>query len=127
MKHCFKKCREFDVHKNISWIGLVSILIYVITQSLETFGFVHVCVFCQTIRVCIGLIGLIMILPICPIFSRLFTFVIAYMGAHVAADGIFINIERATYFTSFTVLAVGALIILAAQVMMMVSYCSGKK
>lgn len=122
MKHLFKKCHHFDVQNNIRWIGLVSILIFVITQAMESVGIFEVCVYCQTIRASIGLIGLIMILPICPIFSRLFTIVIAYMGAHVAAAGIFMNIQRATYITEFTVLATIALLILAAQVMIMMSF-----
>jgi hypothetical protein len=122
MKHWFDKCRSFDTHKHIRCVGIVSILIFMVTQSMESAGIFPVCVYCQTIRASIGLIGLIMVLPICPIFSRLFTIVIAYMGAHVAAAGIFMNIQRATYFTEFTVLATIALIILAGQVMIMISY-----
>ncbi len=126
MKHLLKKCHHFDVQKNIRWIGLIGILIFIITQFMESVGIFEVCVYCRTIRASIGLIGLIMVLPICPIFSRLFTIVIAYMGAHVAAAGIFMNIQRATYVTEFTILATIALLILAAQVMIMMSFKASK-
>ena len=122
MKHLVEKLHQFDFHKHIRCIGVLSMLIYVVTQALESLGFAHVCVYCQTIRTCIGLIGLLMVLPICPIFSKLFTIMLAYMGAYVAAAGIFMNIQRATYITSFTILAVCAMFVLAAQVMLMMSY-----
>lgn len=122
MKDFRAKLYHFDFQKHVHSIGLISILIYVVTQSLESLGFVHICVYCQTIRSCIGLIGVLMVLPICPIMSRLLTIMFAYMGAHVAAAGIFMNIQRATYVTSFTVLATCALFILAAQVMIMMGF-----
>ncbi len=127
MKHLSKKCHSFDTDKYIHWIGAVGILIFIITQAMEFMGISEVCVYCRTIRSCIGLIGLIMVLPICPFFSRLFAVVIAYMGAHVAAAGIFMNIQRATYVTEFTVLATFALFILAAQVMIIISFKGNKE
>ncbi len=124
MKNLIKKIHHFDVHKHMSLVGLIGILIYMITQSLETLGVVNVCPFCQTIRVCIGLIGLLMILPFHHIYSKLCTVVIGFMGAHVAAAGLFINIQRDTFINEFTVLAAAALFILAAQVMIMLSFKS---
>lgn len=127
MKHLFAKSHDFDVHKYIRLLGIIAILIFVVTQAIESLGFVHECIYCRTIRTCIGLIGVIMLLPLCPIFSRLFTLVIAYLGAHVAAAGIFMNIQRATYFNEFTVLAAMAMIILALQVMVVMYCCKNEK
>lgn len=122
MKNVLKMSHDFDVHKHIRLIGLAAILIFIITQSMEFSGIAMVCVFCRTIRACIGLIGLIMVLPICPVLSKLFTIVIAFIGAHVASAAIFINIEQATFMSEFFVLSLVALFIFAAQVMIITSY-----
>lgn len=122
MNNLIAKVGSFDAVKHIRLIGIIAILLCIITQAMEFSGLAVACVFCRSMRACIGLLGLICVLPYCPILSRLCTMVIAFFGAHVASAAIFINIEQKTFINEFFILSVLALCIIAAQVLIIMTY-----
>ena len=110
--------------KNIRWIGAFAVAVSVVTWWTDLSGLVYECVFCRTQRSAIGIVGLILMLPdpgrwwlIWPAAA------IAFLGASVAADQIFLIIKKINAAQPFGMLnltmASGALFMLVGMVLLL--------
>ncbi len=111
-----------QLHKHLRLIGWITLAIAVVTWGMDWFGVLEECIYCRVVRTCIGVIAILMLLPNCRYFTPILTLTFGSMGAYVAAEGMFINIQRATCFNTFTVLAAIGLVILVVQVYTLCTY-----
>jgi hypothetical protein len=110
--------------KNIRWIGVFAIAVSVITWWIDLSGLVYECVYCRTQRTAIGVVGLLLILPDPGRWWLKWpTTAIAFLGASVAADQIFLVIKNINAGRDFGLLnltmASGALLMLTGIVLLL--------
>lgn len=97
-------------------IGILSILISVVTWTMDLLGWVEVCMYCRSERTIIGILGIIILLPAVPYITPYISYVFGFFGAQVASAQIFLDI-REHNISIMPVLAACALFIIIAQVL----------
>jgi hypothetical protein len=108
---------RFHSSKYVRLFGYFSILVCIVTWSLELRGVVFSCPYCQVQRTAIGLVGLLMVIGSHSLISRYLILLIGFFGAHVAATQLFNNFNKKAFNEEFIYLSACALIILIAQMM----------
>ncbi|HLX54418.1 MAG TPA: hypothetical protein VKR58_10775, partial [Aquella sp.] len=112
--------------KYVYVIACLSILISLLTWFMDFSHLVGPCIYCRSERTIIGMLGLIMLFPIVPYFTRLLSYIIGFFGAHVAAQQILTNIMQ-YQINEELILAICALVFIIVQVMFIHYYSEIKK
>ena len=100
--------------KPLAWF---SILVCIITWTLELSGLVHACPYCQVQRTTIGLVGVILLLPYRNLLTDYLTLVFAVFGTSVATTQMFNNFYKSAYHEEYIYLSTCAFLIFMAQLL----------
>ncbi len=111
---------DIDLTTHIRLLGWLSVGLCLITWAAEFAGLVTPCVYCQTERTAIGVVGIVMIMQHHRYVTMLFGLAIAFLGAEVAAAQILLIIKSATFMPIYSVMAPGALFVLTGQALLIV-------
>ena len=111
MKALFKITRFLKrYHTHIAWLAIASSLL---TWGLDFTHVVFQCPYCRVQRTVIGLLGLIALLPQHKnTVLRYSCYLIAFLGADISGDQIFLHVKHGTYLSFSLVLAVGAFVLI---------------
>ena len=101
--------------KPLYLFAVITILISLITWSMDIFSLVKPCIDCRVERTIIGLLGLILLLPRISQWIKLLAYVLGFFGANVASGQMF-SVLIHYHITGELILASCALIIIIVQV-----------
>lgn len=107
-------------------LGLFSIFVCLSTWILDLTGLVEECIYCRTQRTIIGILGIILLMPFVRYVTAYFASVFGFMGAHVSAAQIFLNIKHNHTGLMF-ILATGALFFIFFLLTMIYLYDQNQK
>ena len=99
-------------HVHIAWLAILSAIF---TWGLDLMGFVSECPYCEVQRTIIGVLGVIALLPQHKnTLLRYICYLIAFFGANVSGDQIFLHIKDEIFLSPSLYLAICALILIGA-------------
>lgn len=95
--------------------AVITILISLITWSMDLLTLVHACISCRIERTIMGLLGIIMLLPWVPRLIKFGTYGLGFFGSYAASNQILYNLTR-YQLTGELIMACCALMIIIIQV-----------
>ncbi|MGC1182378.1 hypothetical protein [Legionella sp.] len=99
------------------FIGTISIVLSLVTWTMDLNHLVPKCIYCRCERTMIGLLGVLILLPVFPYLTRYFSLVFGFFGASVAAQQIILILKMGSLFPIELSLVVAALFIIIGQVL----------